>query len=38
LRNGSVTASVSADGFRLTWPQALELARTQDSRIHSAAG
>ena len=37
-RHGAVTASVTANGFRLTWPQALELARAQDSRIRSAAG
>ena len=37
-RNGAVTASVTANGYRLTWPQALELARAQDSRIRSAAG
>ena len=37
-RRGAVTASVTANGFRLTRPQALELARAQDSRIRSAAG
>ena len=37
-RRGAVTASVTANGYRLTWPQALELARAQDSRIRSAAG
>ena len=37
-RHGAVTASVTANGYRLTWPQALELARAQDSRIRSAAG
>jgi hypothetical protein len=37
-RRGAVTASVTANGFRLTWRQALELARAQDSRIQSAAG
>lgn len=36
-RRGAVTASVTANGYRLTWPQALELARAQDSRIRSAA-
>jgi hypothetical protein len=37
-RRGAVTASVTANGYRLTRPQALELARAQDSRIRSAAG
>lgn len=36
-RDGAVTASVTANGFRLTWPQALALARTQQDRISSAA-
>jgi hypothetical protein len=36
-RDGAVTASVTANGFRLTWPEALELARAQDDRIRSAA-
>jgi hypothetical protein len=37
-RDGAVTASVTANGFRLTWPQALALARAQENRIRSAAG
>lgn len=37
-RRGAVTASVTANGFRLTWPEALKLARAQDDRIRSAAG
>lgn len=37
-RHGAVTASVTANGFRLTWPQALALARAQEDRISSAAG
>ena len=37
-RRGAVTASMTANGYRLTWPQSLELARAQDSRIRSAAG
>jgi hypothetical protein len=36
-RRGAVTASVTANGFRLAWPQALALARAQDNRIRSAA-
>jgi hypothetical protein len=36
-RRGAVTASVTANGYRLTWPQAFELARAQDERIRSAA-
>ena len=36
-RDGAVTASVSANGYRLTWPQALALARAQADRIRSAA-
>jgi hypothetical protein len=36
-REGAVTASVTANGFRLTWPQALALARAQQDRISSAA-
>ena len=36
-RDGAVTASVNANGFRLTWPQALALARAQQNRIRSAA-
>jgi hypothetical protein len=36
-RDGAVTASVNANGFRLTWPQALALARAQEERIRSAA-
>ena len=36
-RDGAVTASVSANGYRLTWPQALALARAQEDRIRSAA-
>jgi hypothetical protein len=37
-RNGAVTASVTANGFKLTWPQALALARAQEARIRSASG
>ena len=37
-RDGAVTASVNANGFRLTGPQALALARAQEDRIRSAAG
>jgi hypothetical protein len=37
-RDGSVTASVTANGYRLTQAQALALARAQGSRIRSAAG
>jgi hypothetical protein len=37
-RDGAVTASVNANGYRLTWPQALALARAQEERIRSAAG
>ena len=37
-RDGAVTASVTANGFRLTWPQALALAQAQEERIRSAAG
>jgi hypothetical protein len=37
-RDGAVTASVTANGFRLTWPQALALASAQENRIRSAAG
>ena len=37
-RDGSVTASVTANGFRLTWPQALALARAQEARIRAASG
>jgi hypothetical protein len=37
-RDGAVTASVTANGYRLTWPQALALARAQEERIRSAAG
>ena len=36
-RDGAVTASVTANGFRLTWAQALALARAQQDRISSAA-
>jgi hypothetical protein len=35
-RDGPVTASVTANGFRLTWPEALALARAQEKRIASA--
>ena len=35
-RDGAVTASVTANGFRLTRPQALALARAQQERISSA--
>jgi hypothetical protein len=37
-RDGAVTASVNANGYRLTRPQALALARAQEDRIRSAAG
>jgi hypothetical protein len=37
-RNGAVTASVTANGYRLTWSQALALARAQEDRIRAAAG
>jgi hypothetical protein len=37
-RDGPVTASVAANGFRLTWPQALALARAQEARIRAASG
>ena len=37
-RDGAVTASVNANGYRLTRPQALALARAQENRIRSAAG
>ncbi|MGH3085613.1 MAG: hypothetical protein ACRDNP_16430 [Gaiellaceae bacterium] len=36
-RDRAVTASVNANGFRLTWSQALALARAQEERIRSAA-
>jgi hypothetical protein len=36
-RDGPVTASVTANGFRLTWPEALALARAQQKRIASAS-
>lgn len=36
-RDGPVTASVIANGFRLTWPEALALARAQQERIASAS-
>ena len=35
-RDGPVTASVTANGFRLTPPQALALARAQEARIRTA--
>jgi hypothetical protein len=35
-RNGPVTASVTANGFRLTAAQALALARAQEARIRAA--
>jgi len=35
-RDGAVTASVTANGYRLTWPQALALARAQEDRIRLA--
>lgn len=35
-RDGPVTASVTANGFRLTAPQALALARAQQARIQRA--
>jgi hypothetical protein len=37
-RHGPVTASVTANGFRLTWPQALALARAQEARIRADLG
>jgi hypothetical protein len=37
-RDGAVTASVTANGFRLTWPQALALARAQEAHIRAASG
>ena len=37
-RDGPVTASVTANGFKLTWRQALALARAQEARIRTAAG
>jgi hypothetical protein len=37
-RDGPVTASVTANGFRLTWPEALALARAQEARIRAASG
>ncbi len=37
-RDGPVTASVTANGFKLTWPQALALARAQEARIRAASG
>ena len=37
-RDGPVTASITANGFRLTWAQALALARAQEARIRTAAG
>ena len=36
-RDGRVTASVTANGFRLTWPQVLALARAQEARIRAAS-
>jgi hypothetical protein len=36
-RDGPVTASVTANGFRLTWPQALALARAQEARIRAVS-
>ena len=36
-RDGAVTASVNANGFQLTGPQALALARAQADRVRSAA-
>lgn len=36
-RDGPVTASVTANGFRLTWQQALALARAQEARIRAAS-
>jgi hypothetical protein len=36
-RQGAVTASVTANGYRLTWPQVLALARAQADHISSAA-
>jgi hypothetical protein len=36
-RDGPVTASVTANGFRLTPPQALALARAQEARIRAVS-
>jgi len=36
-REGPVTASVTANGFRLSWPQVLALARAQQARIRAAS-
>jgi hypothetical protein len=36
-RDGPVTASVTVNGFRLKWPEALALARAQQERIASAS-
>jgi hypothetical protein len=35
-RDGSVTASLTVSGFKLTWPQALALAQKQENRIRVA--
>jgi hypothetical protein len=35
-RSGNVTASINANGFKLTWEQALSLARKQEDRIRAA--
>lgn len=35
-RDGNVTASINANGFKLTWEQALALARKQEQRIRAA--
>jgi hypothetical protein len=35
-RDGAVTASVNLNGFKLTWPEALALARKQENRIRAA--
>ena len=37
-RDGPVTASVTANGFKLTRSQALALARAQEARIRAASG
>lgn len=35
-RDGNVTASLTMNGFKLTWEQALTLARAQEERIQAA--
>ena len=36
-RHGNVTASLNVNGFKLTWDEALALARAQEKRISSAS-